>query len=118
MLDHDVVERKAKIASLDYETSTKVLWQWSKEGRINLREFKELLAVVATKKEISSPVSESRRYAKELCRRLTDVVTGTPCNNKTEVLVILQAVSMGLYAEGITKLDFEQKGIVEDFDEA
>lgn len=50
MTDHDVSQRKLKIQDLNYDASIKLLWQWSKESAINLREFKELMFVIVEKK--------------------------------------------------------------------
>lgn len=52
-------------------------------------------------------------YAKTLCERLSDKVNGLSFADKKEVLVAFHAIAMGLYAEGLTKLDLEAQAIME-----
>jgi len=49
MVDYDALQRKIKVQKLDYDAGTKLLWQWSKESIITLREFKELMSVIMEK---------------------------------------------------------------------
>lgn len=50
MVDYDVVKRRGRLESLSYDASVRVLWQWIKEGIVNLHEFKDLMSVLEEKK--------------------------------------------------------------------
>ena len=50
MVDYDALQRKIKVQRLDYDVGAKLLWQWSKDSVISLREFKDLMFILVEKK--------------------------------------------------------------------
>jgi hypothetical protein len=51
MLEHQYREALKRLHGKPQAEQYKLIWQWSKEGRINLKQFKELIAVAIAPRE-------------------------------------------------------------------
>jgi hypothetical protein len=51
MLEHQYREALKRLHGKPQAEQYKLIWQWSKEGRINLKQFKELIAVATAPRE-------------------------------------------------------------------